>query len=186
MLREGAVCELEGPMYWVVPIHSIRGGMMGMMDLVATDVDGERYLRAHKHRGPIFRIDFPSPGELVTEDSFQQHDTKYTVEDLHHVETPTQAAPAPVEIIPSKRYDLYGIHLIGVEVEFLHGQLTSWLAATTIPDSCIEAKTRTGSFNRAGPHLRYAVRPDGQLVSYKHAIMGEPTEHRFTDLVTRR
>ncbi len=93
-------------------------------------------------------------------------------------------APVPVGTTPGEAYDLYRDHLIGVGVEFLHGQQTSWLAATTIPDSCIEAKTRDGSFDRAGRHLRYAVRPDGQLVSYKHAIMGVPTEHRFTDLVT--
>ena len=83
-----------------------------------------------------------------------------------------------------KNKPLYKTDIRFLESMFLHGQQTSWLAATTIPASCIEAKTRDGSFDRAGRHLRYAVRPDGQLVSYKHPIMGEPTEHRFTDLVT--
>ena len=184
MLQEGAVYKLADRLYRVVPFCAIGGVNMGVVDLMAMDEDGERFLRVHKERGAIFRIDFPSPGERVTEYSFQQDDTEYMVEDLHHVETPIEAAPAPVDMIPSIRYDLYGDRLIGVSVEFRDGQQTSWLATITIPDSCIEAKTRDGSFDRAGRYLRYAVRPDSQLVSYNHPIMGEPTEHRFADLVT--
>ncbi len=184
MLQEGAVYELVGHQYRVVPLHAYRGVMMDVVYLVAMDEDGERFLRVHKERGWICRIDFPSPGEQVTEDSFQEHDTKYTVEDLCHVESPMEDAPVPVGTTPGEGYDLYRDHLIGVGVEFLHGQQTSWLATATIPDSCIEAKTRDGSFDRAGQYLCYAVRPDSQLVSYNHPIMGEPTEHRFADLVT--